>query len=322
MPSAADASQQGAPASTGWVDDEMNVDAPAPAPAAVAADDDDFYWEQLPSELVAHLFSCLKFTDLCAAARVCRQWREVSAHEEFWKVMDVADKEVPMATVLALCTRFPLVEGLQLGVVPMSDARAFFDSPLMPLAHLTALSFGVLENTHALLAAIHTNFPQLLTLEIASADFRHKPSTNLTVNHRRLKRLRVGHRAVPVGVPISYGDRLTLTCPALTHLALDAMEHTRLDLRTPELRHLEIPNHKLASAVQLREALAVGTGPGDFLAALHCAPTPSRPVPHTPTCVPRIPPPGATTSRVSPSTVPLRSALLRTAGYSTLNPAS
>ena len=97
--------------------------------------------------------------------------------------------------MLALCTRFPLVEGLHLGAVPMNDALAFFGSGLLPFTHLTALSFDVLEHTHTLLAGIHTMFPALLTLDIAAADFRHKPSASLVVTHPALTRLslRAGH---------------------------------------------------------------------------------------------------------------------------------
>jgi hypothetical protein len=167
--------------------------------------------------------------------------------------------------VLALCTRFPLVEGLHLGAVPMNDALAFFGSGLLPFTHLTALSFDVLEHTHTLLAGIHTMFPALLTLDIAAADFRHKPSASLVVTHPALTRLslRAGHASAGTtgtgtaaqAAQISYGDRLTLRCPLLTELTLCAMEHTRLDLQTPALTRLTIPKHKLASGVQLREAL-------------------------------------------------------------------
>jgi len=35
-----------------------------------------------------------------------------------------------MGTVLALCARFPRVQGLHLGLLPMADARLLLDSPV------------------------------------------------------------------------------------------------------------------------------------------------------------------------------------------------
>ena len=39
-------------------------------------------------------------------------------------------KPLAMGTVLALCARFPRVQGLHLGLLPMADARLLLDSPV------------------------------------------------------------------------------------------------------------------------------------------------------------------------------------------------
>lgn len=45
-------------------------------------------------DLFLQVFSFLKDVDLCQAAKVCRQWRAASAHEDFWKSLNFESRQV------------------------------------------------------------------------------------------------------------------------------------------------------------------------------------------------------------------------------------
>lgn len=207
----------------------------------------------LNRDLVERVFRFLPILDLMRASLVSRDWKEVSGDREFWRVIDVAEKEVPLLPLLQRLQRFPLqpVEVLRLGAVGTGDARALIECPL---TSLTELVIDSLTDPHTTLATAEASFPALRKLTIRSADFRHKPSQSLVVTHQQLTHLVVVHARNPGPPP--YGDKLTLRCPALVHLALHAMVHTRLEIHTPELRELLLPDHKLASGNQLRGIIA------------------------------------------------------------------
>ena len=42
------------------------------------------------------VFSFLDHINLCRAARVCKQWRAASAHEDFWKCLNFENRNISM----------------------------------------------------------------------------------------------------------------------------------------------------------------------------------------------------------------------------------
>lgn len=45
---------------------------------------------------VFQVFSFLDHINLCGAARVCKQWRSASAHEDFWKCLNFENRNISM----------------------------------------------------------------------------------------------------------------------------------------------------------------------------------------------------------------------------------
>lgn len=63
------------------------------------------------------MFSFLDHSNLCKAARVCRQWRAASAHEDFWKFLNFEDRNITVqqcepeyTNVVMIILKFYLIE--------------------------------------------------------------------------------------------------------------------------------------------------------------------------------------------------------------------
>ncbi|RDX77207.1 F-box/LRR-repeat protein 15, partial [Mucuna pruriens] len=194
--------------------------------------DDQEVKMDLTDDLLHMVFSFLDHPNLCKAARVCKQWRTASAHEDFWKSLNFEDRNISFEQFEDMCRRYPNVTAIR-----MSGPATYqlVMKAISSLRNLEALTLGkghILDNFfHAL-----TDCSMLRRLSINDA-ILGSGIQEISVNHDRLCHLQLTKCRVM---------RIAVRCPQLETMSLKRSNMAQTVLNCPLLQELDIGScHKL-----------------------------------------------------------------------------
>ncbi|CAJ1972903.1 unnamed protein product [Sphenostylis stenocarpa] len=189
----------------------------------------------LTDDLLHMVFSFLDHPNLCKAARVCKQWRSASAHEDFWKNLNFEDRNISVEQFEDMCRRYPNATAVSISgsAIYLLVMRAI--SSLRTLEVLQ-LGRGPLADTffHAL-----ADCSMLKKLNISDSTLGNGIQ-EISLNHDRLCHLQLTKCRVM---------RIAVRCPQLETMSLKRTNMAQVVLNCPLLRELDIGScHKLPDA--------------------------------------------------------------------------
>ncbi|KAK4274541.1 hypothetical protein QN277_017744 [Acacia crassicarpa] len=190
----------------------------------------------LTDDLLHMVFSFLDHPNLCKAARVCRQWRVASAHEDFWKFLNFEDRNISVQQFEDMCSRYPNATALSVSGPSM---HTLVMKAISSLRNLEVLILGrgqILDNFfHALADCI-----MLQKLSINDATLGNGIQ-EICIYHDRLCHLQLTKCRVM---------RISVRCPLLETMSLKRSSMAQAVVNCPLLRELDIGScHKLPDAV-------------------------------------------------------------------------
>ncbi|XP_054818807.1 F-box/LRR-repeat protein 15 isoform X2 [Prosopis cineraria] len=190
----------------------------------------------LTDDLLHMVFSFLDHTNLCKAARVCRQWRAASAHEDFWKFLNFEDRNISAQQFEDMCSRYPNATALSISGPAMHMLVMKAISSLRNLEVLTLGRGQILDNFFHALAEC----TMLKKLNINDATLGNGIQ-EISIYHDRLCHLQLTKCRVM---------RISVRCPLLETMSLKRSSMAQAVVNCPLLRDLDIGScHKLPDAV-------------------------------------------------------------------------
>ncbi|KAG5045081.1 hypothetical protein AAZX31_06G051600 [Glycine max] len=186
----------------------------------------------LTDDLLHMVFSFLDHPNLCRAARVCKQWRTASAHEDFWKSLNFEDRNISVEQFEDICRRYPNITAIRMSG-PASNQLVM--KAISSLRNLEALTLG---KTHIMDNFFHAlaDCSMLRRLSINDA-ILGSGLQEISVNHDRLCHLQLTKCRVM---------RMTVRCPQLEIMSLKRSNMAQTVLNCPLLQELDIGScHKL-----------------------------------------------------------------------------
>ncbi|KAE9586892.1 putative F-box domain, leucine-rich repeat domain, L domain-containing protein [Lupinus albus] len=193
----------------------------------------------LSDDLLHMVFSFLDHTNLCKAALVCKQWRTSSAHEDFWKSLNFANRNISVEQFEDICRRYPnalavSISGPEIHVLAMKAISLLRNLEVLKLGrgHIDDSFFHVLSDCS-----------MLKKLRICDATLGGGV-LEIPIDHDRLRHLKLKKCRVM---------RITVRCPQLETMSLKRSNMVQAALNCPLLRKLDIGScHKLPdSAIRL-----------------------------------------------------------------------
>ncbi|TKY74859.1 F-box/LRR-repeat protein 15 [Spatholobus suberectus] len=188
----------------------------------------------LTDDLLHMVFSFLDHPSLCKAARVCKQWRAASAHEDFWKSLNFEDRNIPVEQFEDICRRYPNVTAIRMSG-PATASNQLVMTAISSLRSLEALTLGrgnIMDNFFHALA----NCSMLKRLSINDAVLGNGIH-EISLNHDRLCHLQLTKCRVM---------RIAVRCPQLETMSLKRSNMAQTVLNCPLLQELDIGScHKL-----------------------------------------------------------------------------
>ncbi|EPS63963.1 hypothetical protein M569_10819, partial [Genlisea aurea] len=94
----------------------------------------------LTDDLLHMVFSFLDHSELCRAAIVCKQWREASTHEDFWRCLNFEGRYIPVRQFEEICRRYPNASVVNL--YGASHMYSLLMKAVSSLRNLEVLSLG------------------------------------------------------------------------------------------------------------------------------------------------------------------------------------
>ncbi|GFQ03930.1 F-box/LRR-repeat protein 15 [Phtheirospermum japonicum] len=247
-----------------WVTDLVNeVQCPAPVHAKIVDDDvpdssvagiddrnnsDDIIMDDslevrmdLTDDLLHMVLSFLDHTDLCSAASVCRQWRDASSHEDFWRYLNFENRPITERQFASMCRRYPNATAVNVYGTPATYSLGMKAVCLLRNLEVLTLGKGQLgENFFEVLTDCHTL--KSLTVNDATLGIQE-----ISIEHDKLRDLHIVKCRVL---------RVSIRCPQLETLSLKRSSMPHAVLNCPLLRELDIAScHKLSDAA-IRSAVA------------------------------------------------------------------
>ncbi|KAK4487482.1 hypothetical protein RD792_005877 [Penstemon davidsonii] len=197
--------------------------------------DDSEVRMDLTDDLLHMVFSFLDNIDLCQSAMVCRQWRDASSHEDFWRFLNFENRFISVQQFKDMCRRYPNatavnVYGPAIHPLVMTAVSSLRNLEVLTLGkgQLGEIFFEVITDCHML---------KSLTVNDATVG---NGIQEILIHHDRLCNLQIVKCRVL---------RVSIRCPQLETLSLkrSSMPHVLLDC--PLLRELDIAScHKLSDA--------------------------------------------------------------------------
>ncbi|CAN6478332.1 unnamed protein product [Victoria cruziana] len=181
----------------------------------------------LTDDLLHMVFSFLDRISLCCAARVCRQWRAASAHEDFWRHLDFINLNITPLQFADMCDRYPNVTEVNILGTPAVETLA--QKALNSLRSLEVLTLGRGHFGDAFFHAL-IDCPFLRKLDISESNIGNGIQ-EIPVCHDRLHYLSMTKCRV---------SRLSIRCPQLETLSLKRTNMTHAILSCPQLKELNI----------------------------------------------------------------------------------
>ncbi|XP_031492065.1 F-box/LRR-repeat protein 15-like isoform X1 [Nymphaea colorata] len=181
----------------------------------------------LTDDLLHMVFSFLDHISLCSAARVCRQWRAASAHEDFWRRLDFRNLNIAPLQFADMCNRYPNVT--EVDIFGTRAVETLAQKALNSLRSLEVLTLGRGHFGDAFFHAL-IDCPFLSNLDI-SESLLGNGIQEIPVCHDRLHHLSMTKCRV---------SRLSIRCPQLETLSLKRTNMTHAILSCPQLKELNI----------------------------------------------------------------------------------
>ncbi|KAG9157052.1 hypothetical protein Leryth_009096 [Lithospermum erythrorhizon] len=190
----------------------------------------------LTDDLLHMVFSFLGHVDLCRAAKVCRQWRAASSHEDFWRFLNFENRPLSPQQFENMCYRYPNATSLNVYGTPCIHALGM--ASVSSLRNLEVLTLGRGQLEESFFQAL-TNSPMLKSLTIIDATLG-SGLQEISFHHDRLHVLHIVKCRV---------IRIFVRCPQLETLSLKRSSMPHVGLHCPLLHHLDMAScHKLSDA--------------------------------------------------------------------------
>ncbi|XP_030538418.1 F-box/LRR-repeat protein 15 [Rhodamnia argentea] len=190
----------------------------------------------LTDDLLHMVFSFLNHMALCRAARVCRQWRVASAHEDFWKCLNFENRNISIEQFEDMCRRYP--NAAEVNITGPSPIHLLVMKAVSSLRNLEALTLGKGQLGDTFFYAL-SDCNLLKSLNVTDATLGNGIQ-EIPINHDRLRHLQLIKCRVM---------RISVRCPQLETLSLKRSNMAQALLSCPLLRDLDIGScHKLSDA--------------------------------------------------------------------------
>ncbi|KAL1834522.1 hypothetical protein ACET3Z_004173 [Daucus carota] len=190
----------------------------------------------LTDDLLHMVFSFLNHINLCRAAKVCRQWRTASAHEDFWRILNFENRSITLLQFEDMCRRYPKATQLNISGAPAIHLLAM--TAISSLRNLEVLILGkgqVGETFFQELTGCH----KLRNLIVNDATLGNGIQ-EIPIYHDQLQNLQIVKCRVL---------RISVRCPQLQTLSLKRSSMAHVALNCPLLHDLDIAScHKLSDA--------------------------------------------------------------------------
>ncbi|CAA3012413.1 F-box LRR-repeat 15 [Olea europaea subsp. europaea] len=190
----------------------------------------------LTDDLLHMVFTFLGDIDLCRAARVCRQWREASSHEDFWRYLNFENRYISPQQFDDMCRRYPNATGVNVYGTPAINSLAM--KAVSSLRNLEVLTLGKGQLGESFFLMV-TDCHALKSLTVNDATLGNGIQ-EIPIFHDRLHDLQIVKCRVL---------RVSIRCPLLETLSLKRSSMPHAVLNCPLLRDLDIAScHKLSDA--------------------------------------------------------------------------
>ncbi|KAL0311817.1 UNVERIFIED_CONTAM: F-box/LRR-repeat protein 15 [Sesamum radiatum] len=190
----------------------------------------------LTDDLLHMVFTFLDHIDLCRAARVCRQWRDASSHEDFWRYLNFKNRFISVQQFDDMCRRYPNATAVNIYGAPAIHPLVM--KAISSLRNLEVLTLGKGQLGETFFQAL-TDCHMLKSLTINDATLGNGIQ-EIPIYHDRLHDLHIVKCRVL---------RISIRCPQLETLSLKRSSMPHAVLNCPLLRELDIAScHKLSDA--------------------------------------------------------------------------
>ncbi|RDX76859.1 F-box/LRR-repeat protein 15, partial [Mucuna pruriens] len=184
---------------------------------------------------LSKVFSFLDHPNLCKAARVCKQWRTASAHEDFWKSLNFEDRNISLEQFEDMCRRYPNATAMS---ISGSAIYLLVMKAISSLRNLEVLTLGRGQIADTFFHAL-ADCSMLRKLNINDSTLGNGIQ-EITINHDRLCHLQLTKCRVM---------RIAVRCPQLETMSLKRSNMAQVVLNCPLLQELDIGScHKLPDA--------------------------------------------------------------------------
>ncbi|CAI0381015.1 unnamed protein product [Linum tenue] len=190
----------------------------------------------LSDDLLYMVFSFLGHVDLCRAAMVCKQWRTASTHEDFWRYLNLENRNVTLEQFEDMCHRYPNAVEVNLHGAPALHYLVM--KAVSSLRNLETLTLGRGQLGDPFFHAL-AECNLLRSLNVNDATLGNGMQ-EIPINHDRLQHLQLIKCRVL---------RISIRCPELQTLSLKRSNMGQAVLSCPLLHALDIGScHKLSDA--------------------------------------------------------------------------
>ncbi|CAA0838424.1 F-box/LRR-repeat protein 15 [Striga hermonthica] len=197
----------------------------------------------LTDDLLHMIFSFLDNIDLCSVASVCRQWRDASSHEDFWRYLNFENRPISEHQFRNMCRRYPNANSVNLCGTPAINQLGM--KAIRSLRNLEVLTLGNGQLGEKFFKVL-TDCRKLRSLTINDATLC-SGTQDVSVDHDSLRDLQIVKCRI---------FRVTIRCPQLEILSLKRSSMPHAFLSCPLLRELDIAScHKLLDT-SIRSAAA------------------------------------------------------------------
>ncbi|GER32081.1 F-box/LRR-repeat protein [Striga asiatica] len=187
----------------------------------------------LTDDLLHMVFSFLDNIDLCSVASVCRQWRDASSHEDFWRYLNFENRPISEHQFWNMCRRYPNANAVNLYGTPAINQLGM--KAIRSLRNLEVLTLGNSQLGEKFFKVL-TDCRKLRSLTINDATLCNG-TLDVSVDHDSLRDLQIVKCRI---------FRVTIRCPQLEILSLKRSSMPHAILSCPLLRELDIAScHKL-----------------------------------------------------------------------------
>ncbi|KAJ6330375.1 hypothetical protein OIU76_009062 [Salix suchowensis] len=190
----------------------------------------------LTDDLLHMVFSFLDHVNLCQAAKVCRQWRAASSHEDFWRCLNFENRNISVEQFEDMSRRYP--NATEVNIYGAPAIHLLVMEALFSLRNLETLTVGkgllgdpffVALGDCIMLKSLNVNDATL------GSGIQEIPISHDRLCHLQLTKCRV--------------MRISVRCPQLETLSLKRSNMAQAVLNCPLLHLLDIGScHKLTDA--------------------------------------------------------------------------